>query len=144
MLREENEQQRNRAGESLNEEDRPLRRDRADDPRDDHEAEEQDLDRERTLVRYEPPDQPRGDEQVVHALIRRERRRVLRLLRRQPEDPPPGRLGPEKRFQNEEAGVQQRDDPDEDVGDETHEEQSTESGVQVRVKRYTSRMFSAK
>jgi hypothetical protein len=118
-LREKHEQQCHDARQSLDVEDRPLRGDGADHAGDHDEAEEEDFDHECAVVRHEPPDQPRRDERVVQPLIGRQRSRILRALRREPEHPPPHRLRPEERLQDEEADMQHRHERHQNLGHET-------------------------
>src|SRR5438477_616367 len=88
LLRQQNQQQRHRAGQGLDDEDGPLRREPADDARTHDAAQEEDLDAQRTFMRDQTPDQSSREEAVVEPLIECERGGAFRQLRRTPEDAP--------------------------------------------------------
>src|SRR5436305_2486498 len=119
-LCEKDEQQRHHSRHRLNEQDRPLRREAADDPGDDDTRQEKDPDGEHALARrQETPDETCRQKRVVETLIDGQTLRAFRDVRGESEDSPSEWPGPEKRFEDEEHDVKKRDERDGDQREQT-------------------------
>src|SRR5581483_2874712 len=131
-LRNQKENEGRGAGQRLNEKDLFIRGERPEETGGDDAEEKKEFDRIARRAEAQSPDEPRREEAVVEPLVRRKRLRRLRKVEGQPEDSHPERLIPEKHFEDEKINVQQRHEPDGDMGKGGHAERIRRIGAVVK------------